>query len=258
MVRIEGKRNTLILFLIFVWLPAIVLFSLRGTGNFGDYIQAGFYITVTFIKSDDGYYQNLNLFYLILSVVVGLIMTALSWGLSLNLIPEALTLGYTLSFIATPSSVSTIFLSLLLFGLVMAATSEELLKLTMFAELKERYGSRWYGVFLYVGFPVGFWALLHGIQAYSNPLLIVPAFINGVVLLVLLWRTKCILSCVLSHWLYNAGITLLSFMNGSADVPLGTPLLPDLFSLSVADVAVVMILVGSMLFFLVPALKSDR
>jgi membrane protease YdiL (CAAX protease family) len=266
--RIEGKKSTLGWFFAIVWLPSVVLFMLQATGNFGDYIQTGFYVSVTIaclvvlgtlIKSDDVYYENLNLPKLLASIVVGLLMTALSWGLSLQLHDEKLlSVGYTMSFIAAPSSIATIFLSLVIFGLVMAATSEELLKLAMFSKLKERYGDRWYGVFIYVGVPVFFWSILHGIMAYQNLIMILPAFINGVVLIILLIRTKSVLCAVLSHWLYNSGILLIQFLNGSANVPAGTGLLPNFASITVADIAILMVFIMSIAFFLLPVLFRDK
>lgn len=266
--KIEGKRNSIILFLVVVWLPSVVFYMLEATGNFGDWIEASFYVSVTIaclvtlgtvIKSDDGYWRNMGPLNLLFAVIAALAMTILSWGLSIKLEnPHLLSVAYTMSFIAAPSSILTTFLSLLLYGLVMAATAEELLKLTMFAELKARYGKHWYGVFIYVGFPVGFWALLHGVQAYNDPLMILPAFINGIVLIIVLWKTKSILTCIFSHFLFNAGVTALTFLQGTASIPAGTPLFPSLSNLTVADIAIFVLLIASLLFFLLPSLRHEK
>lgn len=248
------KHSTLAIFVV-LWAFTVVLYLLQATGSVTDWIQTCFYVITScvcfvallFIKSDESLWQNLNPLYLILSVIIGLVMTTISWGLSLKLGESLLSVGYTMTFIASPSSVSTIFLSIALYGLVMAATAEELMKLAGFAELKERFSkypngrTRWYGVFIYVGVPVGFWAILHGISAYDNLWAIVPAFINGIVLIVFLWKTKCIFACILSHFFYNFGITAISFANGTAPVAYGTPLFPDIFKLTIADISVLFI-----------------
>jgi hypothetical protein len=266
---LNQKHSSLAIFFI-LWLPTVVFYLLQTSGIIGDWIQTAFYIIVSVaslvvllvIKSDEPYYENLNPLYLILAVIVGLLMTAVSWGLSLKLGESLLSVGYTTSFIAAPSSTVTIFLSLMLFGLVMPATAEELMKLAGFAELKARFSktqngkTRWYGAFIYVGFPVGFWALLHGIQAYTNLLQLVPAFINGILLIVFLWKTRCIFAVILAHWEYNAGIILLTFIRGKYDLPAGTPTFPSFSSITIADIAVVILILVWIGLFVFQAMRN--
>jgi hypothetical protein len=263
---------------------------------------------------------------LALALLVAVVMFFLSWGLSMSLMNDSILLSVnSLSLTPSPSSVSTIFLSSLVSGLVLVATGEELIKLVMFAEGKARWGSGYsvnrlalfgvlclisvFGVFLglnylqafsyfnmialsviiatilgiivfgvlkkvnvsipgvlvYVGFPVGFWAMLHGIQAYNNPVMIIPAFVNGVVLIVYLWKTRCILGCIFAHWIYNSAILLLTYLNGTANVPSGTPFFPAFsnpgyFTNSgyIYDGLLLAIVVGSFLFFLLPSLTREK
>ena len=234
---------------------------------------ACFVILGAWVKSDDKYYRNLSAPYLLAAIVVGLGMIGLSWGLSLQLKnPNMLLSLTTLSLTAAPTSIGTLFLSTILYGLVMAATAEELFKLTLFAEGKERWGKGYRlgkitipGVLVYVGFPVGFWACLHAVQAYADPVMILPAFVNGIVLIILLYKTQCFLACVFSHWIFNSGIVFLTYLNGTADIAAGTPLLPNIFDRSyyansgfIFDGLVLTLLIMSVLLFLLPSLTNMR
>jgi hypothetical protein len=154
----------------------------------------------------------------------------------------------------------------------MAATSEELFKLPFFAAGKNRWQKGFKignttlpGALIYVAFPVGFWAALHAIQAYSNPVMVIPAAMNGVILIVYLWRTKCLLGTIFAHFLYNFGITIISYVNGTVNIPYGTPLFPDMSfnssywstSAFVLDGLLLAIVVWGFLFFLLPSLKRE-
>jgi hypothetical protein len=282
MVRFEGKKSIL-LFCIFIFLPSVLLFLLSGSRSISEYI-ACFVILGAWVKSDDKYYRNLSLPYLLSAVVVGLGMVGLSWGLSLSLknpdmllsVNQPLVPGLSaspMSLAAMPTSITTIFLSSLLYGLVMAATAEELFKLTLFAEGKERWGKGYKlgkvmipGILVYVGLPVGFWAALHSVQSYSDPVQILPAFVNGVVLIIYLWKTQCFLGCVVSHWLYNGTILALTCINGSASIAAGTPFFPAFWERAyygnagfIYDGMILVLLIAAVLFFLVPSLTNrDR
>lgn len=291
--RIEGKLKSLEWFIIGVYLPAIAVYLLRGASSLGDFISIGFYVLLTLAslialiitKHDDEYYQNLGPTNLLGAIIASLLMTAMSWGLSTEVFkrPDMLLdlnkpiiapllepLGLSLS--ATPSSVSSLFLSTMIFGLVMAATSEELFKLPFFAAGKHRWQKGFKigkitlpGALIFVGFPVIFWSALHGLQAYSNPVMVIPAAMNGVILIIYLWKTRCILGAVFSHWLYNCGITVISYINGTANIPYGTPLFPDLSFNSaywsnsgfILDFLLGALVFWGFLFFLFPSLKRE-
>jgi len=292
--RVEGKLKSLEWFMIGVYLPAIAVYLLRSVSSLGDFISISFYVTLTLAsimtllitKHDDEYYQNLGPTNLLGAIIASLIMTALSWGLSVEVFkkPDMLMdlnkpiiapflepLGLNLS--SNLSSISSLFLSTLIFGLVMAATSEELFKLPFFAAGKKRWAKGFNifgkvtlpGVLVYVGFPVVFWAALHGLQAYNNPVMIIPAAMNGIILIVYLWKTRCILGCIFAHFLYNFGITLITYFSGTANIPYGTPLFPNIFDSSywstsafVLDFLLVAIVIWSFIFFLLPSLKRDK
>jgi hypothetical protein len=292
LVKIAGKRDSLLLFFIFFYLPSIALFLLSGSKNLSEWISTSFFIILTVAslvvlglsKSDEKYYENLNLWYFITAIGVGIGMIALSWGLSIQLknpnmllsvsaafpIPGLEASSLSLTPIAT--SVGTLFLSTILYGLVMAATSEELFKLAMFSEGQSRWGKGYKlgrftipGVFIFVAFPVGIWALLHGIQSYANPVMIFPAAVNGIVLIIYLWKTRCILGCIFAHWIYNSGIVFLTYINGSASIASGTPFLPNIFDRGyysnsgfINDFLLILLLVGVVLFFLVPSITEKR
>jgi hypothetical protein len=274
----EGKTNSLGWFLIGIYLPAIAVYLLIASRSLSDYIATSFYVALTtvtlivlgiFIKSDDQYYQNFGVANLLGSVALALVMTLLSYALSTQIFnPESLLSVNSWGIVAPVTSVSTLFLSTLLFGLVMAATSEELFRLPFFTEGMKRWGktdegkTSIKGVLIYVGFPVGFWAALHGIQAYSDPIMIIPAAINGVLLTIYLWKTRCVLGCIFAHWMYNAGIVLVTFLNGTAQVPVGTPILPAIFDLAyysnsgfIMDFLLGAIVVWGFFFFLLPSLR---
>jgi hypothetical protein len=282
MVKLEGKKKSLSLFFVFFYLPSIALLLLVGSSNLAQYITTTFYIILglgclvvlgTMLKSDDKYYRNFGFTNLIAAIFVGLVMTVFSWGLSLSLQNSRMLMSVnSLSLLPMPTSISMMFLSAVVSGLVLAATSEELFKLGAFAEAKERWGKNGYklgaitvpGVLIYVGFPVGFWALLHGVQAYSDPVMIIPAFVNGVLLIIYLWKTECILGCIFAHWIYNGGITLILYLKGQAGVPVGTPLFPDVFSPTyfsnsgfIFDILLVLLGFGILFLFLIPSLKKE-
>lgn len=294
MVKIEGKRDSLVLFFVFFFLPSLALFLISGSNNLSEWISTSFYLILTIgclvvlgtiVKSDDEYYRNLSLPYFLSAVIVGLAMIGLSWFLSIEVFGEPSMLlsvqrsfpfpnseTGTLALTPIATSVGTMFLSTILYGLIMAATSEELFKLSMFAEGKKRWGDGYKigrltipGVLVYVGFPVGFWAALHGIQAYDNPIMILPAFVNGVVLIIYLWKTQCVLGCIFAHWIYNSGVTLLTYLNGLVSIPSGTPLFPNPFNPAyysnsgfIHDFLLMGLFVGVTLFFLVPSLTNKK
>jgi len=57
-----------------------------------------------------------------------------------------------------------------------------------------------------VGVPVGFWALLHAYVAYVGPLmwpLVASAFVAGIILFVVMYKTRSLLAAILVHGLYN-------------------------------------------------------
>jgi hypothetical protein len=257
LVSLAGKKKSLITYFVFLYLPAIALFYLSGSSNLSQFISVSFFVVLTAVSlgvlaimpNDEKYYENLNFQNFLYSLGLGVGMIALSVGLSLQLKNEAMLntvnntfwmfdapLGLetsTLSLTSSSSSVFFGFLGVAMSGLVMAATAEELFRLPAYAYGKDEYGKGYKiknlvipGVIIFVGYPVAFWAALHGIQAYSNLVMIIPAAVNGVALTIYLWKTRCILGCIFSHFLYNLGVTAFAWMRGASGLPVGTPFLP--------------------------------
>lgn len=292
--RLEGKRNSLILFLIGVYLPSMLVIYLQATSLFSEFISATFFIVSTaivlgvllLINSDDGIaYENFGPQVLIYSVITGLGMTVLSWGISSEVLhsPEDLMalvnpvtsifmndMGSSMSLVVA-TSVVTSLLFLFIKGLIEAATFEELWRLPIYAEGKKRWGNGLRlgrvvlpGVLVYAGFPIVFWGICHGIQAYDNLVMIIPAIVNGVLLTILLWRTRCIVACIFAHWIYNGVITLICFLNGSLSFG-SAPLVPDVFGAGyfgssgfIVDLLSVIICVWALVFFLLPSLRRSK
>jgi hypothetical protein len=312
----------------------MVFYALTGAQSLSDYITTGFYTSMAIvslvilsrIKSDEPYYEPLTAKNLGYALLLAFGMFFVSWGLSLQLKSDTLLLDIApMSLTATPTSVSTSFLSTILFGLAIIAVSEELWKLPMFAEGKARWGKGYDvpkpffafvfyllslliigfflnafdsltvfnfivaavisliiftlsfsvgihksvvsipGALVYVGVPVGFWAALHGIQAYESPLLIIPAFINGVFLIVYLWKFKCILGAVFAHFGYNSIITVFTYLTGNANINSSLPILPNIFSGSyysnsgfLVDGFIVAMLLMGLFLFLVPSVTGGK
>jgi hypothetical protein len=283
MVRIEGKKDSLIKYFVFVWSFLIALFMLSGSSNLNQWITTIFYVVLTlvslavlaFMPNDEKYYQNLNLPYFLGAVVVGLGMIGLSWGLSLSFKNTDMLMSIaksplpglqstTLSLTPMATSVFTSFLGVALSGLVFAATSEEFFRLPAFAYGKDKWGKGYKignltipGVIVYVGLIVGFWSALHGIQAYtSNLIMIFPAFVNGIVLTIYLWRTRCILGAVFGHYAYNLGIVTIGYVSGSSGVSSSLPFLPFFVSNLPLFAICAIIILASTVFLLVKKTKG--
>jgi len=152
-----------------------------------------------------------------------------------------------------PSSIFTGFLSDALYTCILVATGEELLKLAGFAEIRSKnfYGAQVLAVIV----PVGLWATYHGIQAYNNPVMIIPAFFNGLILMGLLWITKSFLAPIIAHGLYNTVTILLNYIQGTSGVGLGTPMFPS--GWGTGDIFPIVLAIVWALFILVPIIKRD-
>jgi len=163
----EGKQSNLGWYLGGLFIPAIIVYMLVATKNYSNFTEVAFFGIImgillgalAYLKSDDGFYRNLNANYLVLAILTGAVMTFISWGLSIQVFgnTDALlsinSIGYpftqlsevpvitTNSFgiVPTTSSVTTTFIWLAIGGLIMAATVEELFKLVFIAEGQKRW-----------------------------------------------------------------------------------------------------------------------
>jgi hypothetical protein len=129
-----------------------------------------------------------------------------------SLVPRLWT-GLTVSSLYAPSpartlaaSGSTDWLSLasdVLFNFCLVANAEEPLKLTAHLALYKTTGSQVVSIIL----PIGGWAVLHAYRAYPGALmlpLVVTAFVSGIVIFMLMWRTGSLLNAVLVHGAFNS------------------------------------------------------
>jgi hypothetical protein len=64
-------------------------------------------------------------------------------------------------------------------------------------------------------FPIGFWAILHAYVAYVGPYLfplVIVAFISGLLIFLVLWKTKSLIAAITVHGLYNVVVVTISGM----------------------------------------------
>ena len=98
----------------------------------------------------------------------------------------------------------------LLYNFVLVAPAEENIKLVAIITLYRKTENE----LLSVGLPVGFWALLHGYVAYVGPymwILILSAFISGLILYGLLKYTRSLENAILAHGCFNSFVILSSY-----------------------------------------------
>lgn len=109
-----------------------------------------------------------------------------------------------------------------LFNIVLVAPAEELSKLVTMQVLylfmyKGASRSHSWGIkeAVAVGVPVGIWSILH---VYRNPayignlMLVVSAFIAGLIIFAVLYKTKSILAAILCHGFYNSLVIFLIYV----------------------------------------------
>jgi membrane protease YdiL (CAAX protease family) len=248
---------------IVLWLFTIVFFMLATFNNF-----LLFAMTLTFgfmggaslvvlqrIKSDQPYYNNLNvtsIAYACAAVVVMLVVslgfTALIGGslLRISQIPLAVQLPPIL---VTVGSQSLLFalLSEILYTFAVVAAAEELLKLAGYAEIKKRWSMT-----AAILVAVGLWAAFHAIQSYSNWLYIIPAFLNGLVMIGVLEYTKSFLTTVIAHGGYNSVTVIMQYASGTNSLPL----LPA--QLTPVDFLVVILIIIWAAFLILPIVRRKQ
>lgn len=347
----EGKKNNLGWYIGALYIPVAILYALIATRSISNTVEVYFFLIMMgvvsvgllLLKSDDTFYKVLNLKNFVYAVLCGLAMTALSWGLSnqvlhnpnillsvngfnyLSADSAGLSASNSFGFIPTTSSVLTTFIWMALGGLIMAATVEELFKLVFIAEGQKRWANgltlskgaifgvgtalalflTWFilnalgrfelytfgiisgtalivfglivfkglkngfkipGAVGFIGFPVAFWACLHSLSAYNDPVMIIPAAINGVILAIYLLKTHCILGAIGAHWFYNCFILFITFITGTAGIPAGTPLFPPIFSAAyysnstfiLEEFLLFPLIIWAIGFWLLPSLKGKN
>ena len=164
-------------------------------------------------------------------------MTAESWALQ------------PLSSIPGQTSVVTSILSDVLFTFTVVALAEELMKFAGYTEFKEHYRSKGALVmWLMALVPVFLWAGYHAIQAYNDVWYLIPAFVDGLVLLALLEATHSFLAPVLAHGCYNSILILTGYLT----TPISLPLFPP--GLTASDFFLVILCIVWLAFLILPVL----
>ena len=206
-----------------------------------------------YTQSDEPYYENLTLTGLlyVLATVFGMIAVSTFFvgifGASVLYFP---TVFQSLATIGGATSVFTSILGELVYQFTAVATAEELLKFSAYTEIKERYKS----IALAIALAVGFWAGFHALQAYKNIYYIIPAFICGVILIILLETTKCIIAPIIAHGLYNTVSVLLTYLN--MGFPVEIPWFPTAWTSE--DVLLVGLAAMWIAFILLPILTRRK
>ena len=250
----EKKQQDITIILI-LWVFTAVFFMLQVSGIWQTAIVVIIYtlmagislIVLLFLKSDDGYYQNLTGTYLLYIIIA----IAVMYGVSLvaaNYFPAT---ELPLTTIPGATSITTGLISDVLFTFVMVAIAEEALKFGGYVEFKERYKGHWYR-WLIALFPVVLWAGFHAIQAYNNLWYLIPAFVDGLVLLALLEVTHSFLAPVLAHGAYNTILIVTSYMVAAPALPLFPPYA------SATDFLLIILSIAWVVFIIGPIIQRSR
>ena len=179
-------------------------------------------LAALYTRTDEGYYENMDMFKLTLTILClgGMIFvsTLFAWIVKEATIVTASVLFIPLVSLSTigdsVTSVFSLILAEMIYQFAAVATSEELLKFSAYTELKRRYG-------LSVAIlPIAFWAGFHALQAYSNVLYVIPAFLCGLLLVFLLEQTKSIIAPIIAHGAYNTICVASEYMRGKPNLPI--------------------------------------
>ena len=231
-------------------------------------------------KSDEKLYVNINLWGLTVSVLVsvGMLAIAVVCGLTLglnflnsgsSLVPTSFvqtasisghSLAIGLGIVQVPSSYATCLLSDVLFDFLIISFVETVLVLAAISGLRDAIGPYaerekkrkkmvLYG--LLTGFcfiePIAMWVAWHGLEAYAQWGLLIPAFINGIVLVSLMFVKSVgkikfgIIAVIIAHGAYDSYITVSAYFTGAVTTANGLPLFPS--SWSFADLYITFLLV---------------
>jgi hypothetical protein len=221
---------------------------------------------------------------------MGMVLIAVVFGVLLNLnvlsgpgalVPASFSsavhgsvsaLSAGLGVVQAPTSYSTCLLNDGLYNYLMIAFAEQMLIFACISALRDALGplaqkeKRTHHVIIYsllIGFcflePIVMWVMWHGLQSYANWWLLIPAFINGLLLLLLNFTKSAgsvklgILAAIIAHGTYDSYITLSAYIQGSVSAA-GLPLFP--VSWSFADIYLVFLLGLALVCLAIPILLS--
>jgi len=103
------------------------------------------------------------------------------------------------------------FTTVVLYNIALIANSEETTKLVghnaLYMYLMNHFPKKKKEVeFVSAVLPIGFWATLHAYIAYVGPILwqlVAAAFVAGLIIFAVMWKTKSLLAAITTHGLYN-------------------------------------------------------
>ncbi|MGD6808603.1 MAG: hypothetical protein ACQCN3_02785 [Candidatus Bathyarchaeia archaeon] len=280
----ENKQLQWSLFFV-IFIASTVYYLIVGLGNLGVFAVTAAYsifgaialVILRSTRSDEPYYVNMNLKGLLVTLgVVGImILTASSLSSILvanplpseSVIPQSFVQNVMfplesmprLGIVQVPSSYTTILFSDIGFNVFMVSFVETLLVFAAISALRDGLGpyatvakkSKRFGcyvlltVFCFVE-PVLMWVLWHGLEAYSDWWLLVPAFVNGLYLIFLNFTKDLkgaklgVVAAVIAHGFYNSYITVLNYLQGNVTAVQNMPFLP--VSWTPADIYILFVL----------------
>jgi hypothetical protein len=264
------EKNTQIILWLVLLIAAIPFYVLTSLSSLGVVIVTIAYavfgaialVTLRYCESDEPYYININLLGLAASAVVAVVMVliAVFFSYALNLtglstgaiVPISISQAIrdpnaiaVLAISAYPSSFGTSLVSDILYQFLVVSLIEQLMifaaisglrdatqETIALAHRKKKMAVYFALIAFSFGDPVIMWACWHSLESYSNWLLVIPAAINGFIMLLLIFVKKAgkvrfgIIASFFAHGCYNAYIVFSSYLNGTADLLNGLPLLP--------------------------------
>lgn len=197
------------------------------------YLQTLFYLVLlllnvmclvlleVFMKGRDwrffNYLQNLNQ-EAVLWIMIGVLGVYVSAVLIQNLVSSAIYIPKVVSLAISGVTLGHVA-SIFLYNVCLVANAEETTKLvahqTIYLYLHDRLPEKWLNSKLDEGIsvtlPIGFWATLHAYVAYVGnimPQLVVSAFIGGLIIFAVMWKTKSLVAAILVHGIYNTAVLL--------------------------------------------------
>jgi hypothetical protein len=99
-----------------------------------------------------------------------------------------------------------------LYNFILIAQAEESVKLVATLALYRRTGNLWFSA----GIPIGVWSAYHGYMAYAGGSLdffLVSAFVSGIILLVVILKTKSLINAVVSHGIWDSIVILSTILH---------------------------------------------
>ncbi len=144
----------------------------------------------------------------VIAIVNGLAASAVSQGLRLS----SYVVRPSLAQAAGTFTGTATILDDVLYNFFLVAQAEETVKVMATLAIYRKTRNLW----LSAGLPIGVWAAFHGYLAYIGggmDVFLISAFISGVILFVVLLKTKSLINAVISHGAWNCIVLLSGFLH---------------------------------------------